>query len=50
VHDRGGRDHFGVEQDVIREQAQKIAAVPIGTIHHRRDTKAPPELRMADGG
>jgi hypothetical protein len=33
--DRRRRDHLGVEQQVRREAAQEVAAVPVGPVHHR---------------
>ena len=38
--DRPGRDHLGVEQRARRDQAQEVAAMPIGPVHHRRDGQA----------
>ena len=40
VQDRARRDHLGVEPHAARDQAQKVALVPIGPRHHRRDAKA----------
>jgi hypothetical protein len=33
-------DHLGIEQSVLRQLAQEIAAVTIRPVHHRRNGKA----------
>ncbi len=43
VHDCGAGYHLGVEQGVPGDQAQEIAAMAIGPLHHGRDAQAPPE-------
>ena len=35
------RHHFGVEQRVAGQQAMKVAAMPIGPVHHRGDRQLP---------
>ncbi|MNN33453.1 hypothetical protein D3C81_1472140 [compost metagenome] len=40
MQQRAGGDHLGIEQRVLREQTQEIAAVPVGPIHHRRHGEA----------
>ena len=37
VNQRAGGHHFGVKQRVLGQQTMKIAAVPVGPIHHGRN-------------
>jgi len=41
MRERRRRDHLGVEARMPRDQPQEVAAVPVGPVHHRRDTEAP---------
>src|SRR5262245_43550512 len=36
---RAGRDHLAVEERASREQAMEEPTVPVGPVHHRRNTK-----------
>ncbi|MCY1304434.1 hypothetical protein D9M70_541880 [compost metagenome] len=40
MQQRAGGDHLGVEQRVLRQQAQEEPAVTVGPVHHRRDGEA----------
>ncbi len=40
AQDRPGVDHLRVQPRMPRQQAQEIAAVPVGPVHHRRDGEA----------
>jgi hypothetical protein len=44
AHDRRGRHHFGVEQRARGEQAQEIAEVPVGALHHGGDRESAIQL------
>ena len=48
VEDRVDRDHLGVEQRALGDQAQEVPAVPIGPVHHRGDAEA--QGRVSDRG
>jgi hypothetical protein len=37
-----GGHHLGVQQGVAGQQAVEKPAMPVGPIHHRRDTESPP--------
>src|SRR5262249_38572276 len=37
-----GSEHFGINQRPTRQQPMEKPAMPIGPLHHRSDTKAPP--------
>jgi len=37
THERGGRDHLGVEKRVPRQCPVERPAMPVGPVHHRRD-------------
>ena len=39
VHERGRRDHFGVEAGAARDETEEEPAVPVGPVHHRRDAQ-----------
>jgi hypothetical protein len=39
VHKRGGRDHLGVQPRATRDLAQEEPAVPVGPVHHGRNTQ-----------
>ncbi len=41
VKDGAGGDHFRIEQDGRRNQAQEKPVVPVRAVHHRRDGNAP---------
>jgi len=40
VQQRTGGDHLGIQQCTLRQLAQKIPAVVIGPVHHRRHGEA----------
>jgi hypothetical protein len=35
-----GRDHLGIEPGARSQQAQEIPAMPVGPVHHRRNTQS----------
>ena len=41
MQQRGGGDHLGVQARATADQAQQIAGVAIGAVHHRRHAVAP---------
>jgi len=41
MHESRRRDHFGVQPGAPRDEPEKIPAVPVGPVHHRRDTETP---------
>lgn len=49
VEDRPGGDHLGVEQGVLGEQAQEVATVSVGPIHHGGDGEAAGEGSVYGG-
>ena len=45
LHQGGGSDHLGIQLAVRGDQAQQIAAVPVGPFHHGRNGNLEPVLR-----
>ncbi|MCY1395398.1 hypothetical protein D9M71_103430 [compost metagenome] len=40
IEQRAGGDHLGVKQGTAGEQAQEVAAVAVGPVHHGRNAEA----------
>ena len=49
VEHRVRDDHLAVEQDVLGNQAQKVALVTVGAVEHRRNGKSAVEIQVHDG-
>lgn len=42
-------DHLAVQQNVLGNQAQKVALVTVGAVEHRRDGKPSVEIQVHAG-
>ncbi|MNZ95583.1 hypothetical protein D3C78_1147430 [compost metagenome] len=50
MQQRAGGDHLGVEQSLLRQQAQEEAAVAVGPVHHGRSAESPGDWGGFAGG